>query len=225
MVRIRYVSRLLYRRAIQYNRRIVKTTLKVQVAVCAAALSAFAVLPSATFLDNDEVKVLRALEKPHVKGSVHEHKSNRVMIYLQPGKQHFEYKDGRAAENFDWKAGQVVWSKADGFHSPEVISDEPFNIVEVEVKKPGKAGAGSSNALKVDPKHYKLEFENEQVRVLRAKLGPHESAKKVERTGNSVAVFMSGKKAGEAVWETAGAAQAENASDEPLEMIVVELKD
>jgi mannose-6-phosphate isomerase-like protein (cupin superfamily) len=201
----------------------VKTTSKVQVLICAAALSAFALVPSATFFDNDEVKVLRALEKVHVKGSFHEHKSNRVMIYLQSGKQHFEYKDGRAAENFDWKAGQAVWSKADGFHSPEVISDEPFNIVEV--KKPGKPGAGASTALKVDPKHYKLEFENDQVRVLRAKLGPHESSKKVERTGNSVTVFMSGKKAGEAVWETAGATQAQNGGDEPLEMIVVELKD
>jgi hypothetical protein len=72
-----------------------------------AALGAIPVEPSATLFENEQVKVLRALEKPHVKGKFHEHKLNRVMIYLQPGRQRFEYQDGRPSEVFDWKAGEV----------------------------------------------------------------------------------------------------------------------
>ncbi|MDQ2840000.1 MAG: hypothetical protein M3Y72_02975 [Acidobacteriota bacterium] len=66
--------------------------------------------PTATLLDNDEVKVIRALEKPHVKGKFHEHKMNRVMIYVQSGRQRFEYQDGRKPAVFDWHAGEVKWS-------------------------------------------------------------------------------------------------------------------
>ncbi len=34
--------------------------------------------------------------------------------------------------------------------------------------------AMAQDAVKVDPKHYTVEFENDQVRVLRIRYGPHE---------------------------------------------------
>src|ERR1700712_3201351 len=139
--------------------------LKLQLLVCCGtAVGAFAVEPSAPLFQNDDVRVIRALEKAHVKGAFHEHKPNRVMVYLQAGKQRFEYQDARKPQVFDWKAGQVVWSPAEGMHSPEVTGDEPFNIVEVELKKPGAASpAGAHDVLTVDKKHYKVELENDQV--------------------------------------------------------------
>ena len=139
--------------------------------------AAIAVAPSATLFENDQVKTVMALEKPHVKGKFHDHKLNRVMIYLQSGRQRFEYQDGRKPAVFDYQAGEVKWSAAEGMHSPEVVSNEPFNIVEVELKKPG-AGKRITSALdpvKLDPKRYKVELENDQVRVIRAHMGPHES--------------------------------------------------
>ena len=60
-----------------------------------AALASIPTQPSAVLYDNDEVKVARALEKAQVQGKFHQHEMNRVMIYLQPGKQRFEYQDGR----------------------------------------------------------------------------------------------------------------------------------
>ena len=182
-------------------------------------LGATAVIPSAALLENDDVKVTRALEKAHVKGSFREHKTNRVMVYLQPGRQRFEYQDGRPPVVFDWKANQVVWSVPEGMHSPEVVSDEPFNIVELELKKPGagKAASASRDALKVDRKHYKLEFENDQVRVLRVNLAAHESTPVVEQLRNSVAIFLTdqnsggARKAGDAVWQTSSTGKLENA--------------
>lgn len=204
--------------------------------------AALPVEPNATFFDNDQVKALRALEKVHVKGKAHEHKMNRVMIYLQAGRQQFEYQDGRKPAVFDWKAGQVVWSAVDGMHAPEVVSDEPFNIVEVELKRAdaGKAISGSLDPVKLDPKHYKVEFENDQVRVLRVNIGAHEKAPLHEHSLNRVTVYLTdqdfqvtspdGKaakvqhKAGDTVWATPVTHKEENSSDKAFEAVVVEIK-
>ncbi len=68
----------------------------------------------------------------------------------------------------------MVWSPPEGMHSPEVTGDDPFNIVEVELKKPA-AGKPARDAIKLDQQsgHYKVEVENDQVRVLRLTLGAH----------------------------------------------------
>ena len=195
-----------------------------------------------TLFENDQVKVVRALEKAHVKGKAHEHKMNRVMVYLQSGRQRFEYTDGRKPEVFDWKDGQVVWSPANGTHAPEVVGDNPFNIVEVELKKPGGGmfNASTLDPLKVDPKHYKLEFENDQVRVLRVAVGAHETAPMHEHALNRVTVYLTDQKfqvttadgmmetvqhkAGDAAWGTPLKHKEENVSDQPFEAVVVEIK-
>lgn len=207
-----------------------------------AALGATTVEPSATLFENDQVKVLRALEKPHVKGKFHEHKLNRVMIYLQPGRQRFEYQDGRPPEVFDWKAGEVKWSPADGMHSPEVISNDAFNIIEIELKKSGtgKGIPGRLDPLMTDPKHYKLEFENAQVRVLRVKIEAHGATPMHQHSRNRTTVFLTdqefrikdanGKvekmkhKAGDAVWGTPTTHTEENLSDHPFEVVMIEIK-
>jgi hypothetical protein len=220
-----------------------KAVSKIQLILCCGAgLCALTVEPSATLFENGDVKVSRALEKPHVKGSFHEHKVNRVMVYLQAGSQRFEYQDGRKPAVFDWKAGQVVWSAPDGIHSPEIVSDDPINIIEVELKKPGagKVAAIARDAIRVDSKHCKLEFENDQVRVLRLLLGAHQGTPMIEHPGNSLAVFLadqetratdsSGRvdtlkhKAGEVVWETPNTQKLENTGDAPLEMLLLELR-
>lgn len=93
--------------------------------------------------------------------------------------------------------------------------------------------------IKVDPKHYKVESENEQVRVLRIRYGPHEKSVMHEHPA-SVAVFLTdqhtrftypdGKteelqaRAGDSKWIKAGKHLPENLSDKPFELILVELK-
>jgi uncharacterized RmlC-like cupin family protein len=210
--------------------------------VCCTAFAAVPVESNATLFENGQVKVVRALEQPHVKGKFHEHKLNRVMIYLQSGRQRFEYQDGRKPEVFDWTAGQVKWSPADSMHSPEVVSDAPFNIIEVELKKSGagKAITSSIDPVKIDLRHYKVEFENDQVRVLRVRIGAHEIAPMHEHSLNRVTVFLSdqafrvttadGKvesvqhKEGDTAWGTPLTHQEENLSDKPFEALAVEVK-
>ncbi|HEX4771628.1 MAG TPA: hypothetical protein VH351_12395 [Bryobacteraceae bacterium] len=210
--------------------------------LCCAALGAITIEPSATLFENDEVKIVRALEKPHVKGKFHSHAQNRVMIYFQSGRQRFEYQDGRQPEVFDWTAGEVKWSPADGMHLPELISDEPLNIIEVELKKPGTGKPISDNLdpVKLDPKHYRVEFENAQVRVLRAKIEAHGITPMHEHSVNRVTVFLTDQEfrttdsgggsrivkhhAGEAVWAPPTTHIEENLSDKPFEVIAVEIK-
>src|SRR3954463_13166141 len=88
-----------------------------------------------TLIDNDQVRVLVAHDKPHAKNNPHEHKVNRVMIYLQAGKQ--ELVSGGKTETMSWKAGEAKGTPATTApHTSEVVSAEPVTIVEIEVKKP-----------------------------------------------------------------------------------------
>ncbi len=99
--------------------------------------------------------------------------------------------------------------------------------------------AMAQDPVKVDSKHYKVEMENNQVRVLRIGYGPHEKSVMHEHPA-SVAVFLTdgdtkftlpdGKtseaheKVGQVVWEPAGKHLPENTGDKPFELILVELK-
>ena len=112
-------------------------------------------------------------------------------------------------------------------------------MVAVMVWVVSAAPAMAQDPVKVDSKHYKVEFENDQVRVLRITYGPHEKSVMHEHPAN-VAVFLTdgkarftlpdGKtqdapvKAGTIQWDGGGRHLPENVGDEPFELIVVELK-
>lgn len=97
----------------------------------------------------------------------------------------------------------------------------------------------AQDPVKVDSKHYKVEFENDQVRVLRINYGPHEKSVMHEHP-DAVAVFLKdgktqftmpdGKtqtmemKAGTTMWTPAGKHLPENLNDTPFELVLVELK-
>jgi len=97
----------------------------------------------------------------------------------------------------------------------------------------------AQDAVKVDPQHYKVEFENAQVRVLRITYGPHEKSV-MHGHPASVAVFLTdgqvkftlpnGKtderswKAGQTMWVDAGKHLPENLSEKPFELILMELQ-
>jgi quercetin dioxygenase-like cupin family protein len=104
------------------------------------------------------------------------------------------------------------------------------------------AAASSSAAqdpISVDPKHYRVEFENDQVRVLRVSYGAHEKSPMHEHPAG-VAVAMTdavvkftladGKieerplKAGQILWMLAEKHAPENVSDKPFEVVLTELK-
>ena len=101
------------------------------------------------------------------------------------------------------------------------------------------AGGGKADPVKVDPKHYKVEFENESVRVLRISYAPGEKSV-MHYHPASVAVYLTDSKArmttpdgksveaetkpGVAAWTAAGSHLPQNVGDKGLELVLVELK-
>ena len=99
--------------------------------------------------------------------------------------------------------------------------------------------SSAQDAVKVDPKHYKVEFENDEIRVLRISYGPGEKSVMHEHP-DAFAIFLTeidGKftfpdgttqdnnlKAGTTLWTPAGKHLPENVGDKPFELILVELK-
>ncbi len=99
--------------------------------------------------------------------------------------------------------------------------------------------AMAQDPVKVSSNHYKVEFENSQVRVLRVKVGAGEKSI-MHRHPNAVAIFvtdLNGKftfpggktqdvtrKAGDVMWTPAVTHQPENTGAQPMEVILVELK-
>src|SRR5437899_8649392 len=97
----------------------------------------------------------------------------------------------------------------------------------------------AQDAAKVDPKHYTVVSENNEVRILKVHYGPHEKSV-MHSHPDTVAVFLNdskgqfaypdGKtqefvtKAGEAQYEAATIHLPENTGDSALDVIVVELK-
>ncbi len=195
----------------------------------------------ATF-ENDQVLINERHGQPH------DHKLNRVMIYFQAGGEVLHYLDGRNV-TLKWQAGDVQWSPASGMHvsevpeSMKVASANSVVLVDIGIKKagdPGKVVSTALDPLRVDPKDCKLEFENPQVRVVRVKIGPRRSVPMHEYVLSHVVVYLTDqnvretspegktevteRKAGDFRWSGPSRLKLENLNGQPLEQVVVELK-
>ena len=97
----------------------------------------------------------------------------------------------------------------------------------------------AQDPIQVDAKHYSVELENDKVRVLRIRYGPHEKSK-MHGHPPCVAVFLTDAegrfnypdgtkeditaKAGQVIYLDAVVHDPENVSGRPFEVIAVELK-
>ena len=215
----------------------------VLLAATAAVLSAQAQRTNPVVVDNEQVRVLKVVDPPHQKGRLHEHAMNRVMIYLNDGNIVLAYEDGKTDDQ-KVKAGEVRWSQAGGKHTSENRSTGPVEIVEIELKS--KAGGESKpvsaalDPVKVHPANYKILLENDQVRVVRARLDPHMKVKQHEHTLNRVQVFLTDfsakvtsadgtvseitRKAGDTAFSGPAKHEEENLLATAGEVVMVELK-
>jgi beta-alanine degradation protein BauB len=144
-------------------------------------------------VDNDAVRILKVVDTPHKLSALHRHAMNRVMIYLDDGDITMNYEDGRKEEQH-WKAGQVAWSPAGAMHTSENVGSAPLRIVEIELKKPAPmvqpVRKPELNPLAIDPAHYILLFENDQVRVFRSWREPGGAEPTHEHTGVGRALVL-----------------------------------
>lgn len=99
--------------------------------------------------------------------------------------------------------------------------------------------ATAQDPTKVEPKHYRLQFENEHVQVVSVHYGPHEKSEMHDHPGGVVVVITGGhlrftdqngkvtevySKAGEARWFPPFKHKVENLGDDPYNAVYVGLK-
>ena len=179
-------------------------------------------------LDTPQTRVIVATLQPRTPSiSRTGHATNRVLIYLDNGSM--TRKEGEQSTTIDFKRGDVRWRPASGAYTAENISDHPIRILEVDLKGPpaGPLPVTALDPTKIDSKHYKVEFENEYVRVLRIHFGPHEKSPNHEHSLNRVVLYLNDQANAKADdVRVAGAAThtEENATDRPADRIAVELK-
>jgi len=99
--------------------------------------------------------------------------------------------------------------------------------------------AAAQDPTKVEPKHYRLMFENERVQVVSVHYGPHEKSDMHDHPGGVVVIVTGGhlrftdqngkvtevySKAGEARWFPPFKHKVENVGDEPYNAVYVGIK-
>ena len=179
--------------------------------------------------DTAQARVYIAALRPHTPiPSRNGHATNRMLIYLDSGKM-TRQEGGGALQTLDIHRGDVRWRPASGAYTAENIGDGPLRVLEIDLKGPG----GPLPATKLDPavvdsRHYKVVFENQQVRVLRIHYEAHEKGELHQHILNRVVLYLNdqrGIKADEVRMAGAGTHAEENAGDQAADRLAVELKE
>jgi hypothetical protein len=185
-------------------------------------------------LDSPQVRVYFATLAPHTPvPSKAGHATNRVLIYLDNGvmtrQEGLVQTEHEKPQTIEFHRGDVRWRPASGAYVAENISDHPIRIMEIDLKgKPaGPAPVSKLDPTVVDAKHYKVELENDQVRILRVHYDPHDKGERHEHILNRVVLYLNdqpGAKQDEVRLSGAGTHTEQNAGDTPADRIAVEIK-
>jgi hypothetical protein len=179
-------------------------------------------------LDTPQVRVFVATLQPRTPAiSRNGHATHRVLIYMDDGVM--TVKEGADTATITFKRGDVRWRPASGPYTAENISDHPIRILEIDLKgaPAGPAPVTTLDPVAVDPQHYKVEFENEFVRVLRVHFGAGETGARHEHILNRVVFYLNDQPNAKAddVRMSGAATHAEsNDSARPADRIAVEVK-
>lgn len=179
-------------------------------------------------LDTPQARVYVATLQPRTPSrSPNGHATNRVLVFLDDGVM--TRQEGADTQTIAFHRGDVRWRPSSGAYVAENTSDHPIRILEIDLK--GQPG-GPAPATKLDPTvvdttHYKIEFENDQVRVLRVHYGAHETGAPHEHMLNRVVVYMNdqpGAKADDVRMSGPATHTERNDGDQPADRIAIEIK-
>ena len=209
------------------EREVVLSTLFIVLAA-ASSIAAQSVIEQDKF-DVDNARVYVATVQPHrpVLAS-NGHDRNRVFIYMDDGVM--TRREGNSpAKTIVFNRGDVGWIPASTGYVSENTTDRPVRILMVDLKGTplGPAPMTKLDPAVVDPKHYTVVLENDQVRVLRIHFEPHDKGQRHEHILNRVVLYLNDQERAKADdVRMAGAAThtEENASGQPADRIAVELK-
>jgi hypothetical protein len=179
-------------------------------------------------LDTSQARVYVATLLPHTPSrSPNGHATNRLLVYLDDGVM--TRQEGTDTQTIAFHRGDVRWRPASGAYVAENTSDHPIRILEVDLKgqPAGPAPVSQLDPAVVDARHYTVEFENDQVRVLRVHYDARETGALHQHLLNRVVVYMNdqpGAKTDDVRMSGPATHTEQNASDQPADRIAVELK-
>lgn len=179
-------------------------------------------------LDTPQVHVLAITVQPHQSSSLSEPSLDQVLVFRDAGQLALKSQSGQG-EKIEAGEGDAHWIPAGGPHIVENATDHPIRFFEIELKTKAQ---GPSPTTKLDPvvvdaPHYKVEFENDQVRVLRIHFGPMEKSPSHQHMLNRVVCYLNDQgrtKAGDVRMSGPATHTEESTDDHPDDRIAVELK-
>jgi hypothetical protein len=182
----------------------------------------------ASKLDSPQARVYVATLTPHAPvRSANGHATNRVIVYLDDGVM--TRQDDGGAQTIAFHRGDVRWVPASGAYVAENTGEHPIRILEVDLKgqPAGAAPASPLDPTKVDQRHYRIDFENDQVRVLRVHYEAHDTGALHEHLLNRVVVYLNdqpGAKADEVRMSGPAKHTEQNDTDRAADRIAIEIK-
>ena len=190
--------------------------------------------------ENDDVRVVRVTYAANDETDMHSH-PDLVAVFLGDGTYAFALEDGTEVER-SAKAAEAIWMPAEA-HAVKALIDNETILVEIkgsggEVEAaPEETSGESMDPTELEPDHYKAEFENDHVRILRityaagdeAGLHSHPNGVLVSLSDASAALTLEDGTerednftAGDTIWAPAETHRGKATTD--LELILIELK-
>ena len=129
-------------------------------------------------IENEWTRTFREHMEPHGKLVWHKHPDpGAVVVYMTDQNVRQVLQDG-TVRNVQHKRGDVAWWNASA-HESENLADTPFECIQIEPRTPAGVALKpfpkeKNDAVIVDAERYHVEFENDLVRVIRVKTGPRE---------------------------------------------------
>jgi hypothetical protein len=182
----------------------------------------------ASKLDTPQARVYVATLQPRTPArSPNGHATNRVLVYLDEGVM--TVQEGTATQTIAFHRGDVRWRPAGGAYVAENTSDHPIRILEIDLKGApgGPAPVSALDPTVVDKRHYTIDLENDQVRVLRVHYDARDTGAQHEHLLNRVVVYLNdqpGAKADDVRMSGAATHTEQNESDRPADRIAIEIK-
>src|SRR5215471_16336191 len=190
-------------------------------------------------IDNPWVRVIRITQAPHEKSERHARPAS-VSVYLTDLHQKVTDAGGKVRD-LKKTAGDVAFFEA-ATTAEENVSDKPLEEIVVEIKSGTRQATGwpvALDAVKLDPEHHPVPFENDRVRILRTILDPHVKGP-VHEHPSYVVVYLTElhttmmlgdgrqidnpRRPGEVAWRDALKHQTENIGEHRAVEIQIELK-
>jgi len=193
-------------------------------------------------IDNPKVRVLHIVIEPGDTTEIGSQDRERVVVWLQQGSAEAILPGGHSVSN-SWEQNEVKLERPGPSRPMRLKGSRPVGAIVVELKGKGdvrRAPTSPQNPWIIDARHYRMEFENSDVRVTRVKIGPHEGTPLHEHSLDRVVVYLTGmdfrvtpegkgpehevQRAGAAAWGTPVRHAEYNLSNRGFEAVVIEPK-